>query len=224
MRRYRVAVPMKPLSESKSRLASQVSPSGRALLSASMLANVLRAARAVPGISEVIVVGGDETVAAITDACGGQWRPDRTSGLNEALSAVFGEQPGGIAATVFLPGDLPLLAPADIDALLRASKEGSKVVLAPDGQEMGTNAIAVPAALGFTPMLGESSFERHLAQAEARGLAVAVCRRPGLTFDLDTVDDLRRLLDRRPRLWVEVVEAVSALGLLPIPSIATADL
>ncbi len=220
---YRVVVPMKPLAESKSRLASDLSHSRRALLSAAMLVQVLQASRGLPQVIDVLVVGGDETVEAIADRCGARWQQERTSGLNGALAQVFDDAPSGIAATTFLPGDLPLVEPADIAALVSASEDGTKLVLAPDGREKGTNAILVPAAVNFTPMLGPDSFARHLAQASERGWPTAVCRRPSLGFDLDTPADLLRLLAKHPRLWTEAARSLSALHLPSNPFAATAE-
>jgi 2-phospho-L-lactate/phosphoenolpyruvate guanylyltransferase len=67
------------------------------------------------------------------------------------------------------------------------------VVISPDGARSGTNALLMrpPDALPFA--FGPDSFEAHLQAAHKRDLAVQVCERSHLAFDLDTAGDLARL-------------------------------
>jgi 2-phospho-L-lactate guanylyltransferase len=51
-------------------------------------------------------------------------------------------------------------------------------------------------ALPFS--FGPGSYEAHLQAARERGLAVRVCERPHLAFDLDTAEDLARLDEETP--------------------------
>ncbi len=211
---------MKPLAESKSRLASRLPPERRALLSLGMLARVLQAAlpKEGAGSEALTVVGGDEAVRGLSEALGAGFLPELASGLNESLREVLRQAAAeGWDASLYLPADLPLIGREDVEGLLAAGESG-QIVLAPDRREKGTNALLLPCALAFEPAFGEGSFPRHLRQAEDLGGEPRVCRSAGLRLDVDTPADLAVLLERRPHWWEETEALVSSLAL---PAAAT---
>jgi 2-phospho-L-lactate guanylyltransferase len=216
--RIRAVVPMKPLAASKSRLAPQLSQDCRARLSLAMLWHVLEVARNAAGIAELSVIGGDDTIRALCRRLQLSWKLEPATGLNPCLQHVFraGRQ-AGWDAIIYLPADLPELSPSDLVCLLRPSRGARELVVAPDRFEQGTNALLVPSAVAFTPMLGAESFRKHLAQASYLEAAIHVCHCKGLLLDIDTVSDLEVLLARRPEWWQEVNEIVGALGLPTAP-------
>ena len=189
-------VPMKPLAESKTRLASALPPARREALSLAMLRSVLRALRR-SRMARIIVVGGDCRVRAEAREHGAVWRPDEFSDLNAALADAFRNLRADGLPAAYIPADLPLLSGEDVDALLEASRDGGALTLCPalDG---GTNAIVVPPSAAFDPLLGIGSFRRHMRRARRLGLKARVARIPGFERDLDTVEDLRICLRARP--------------------------
>jgi 2-phospho-L-lactate guanylyltransferase len=94
----------------------------------------------------------------------------------------------GDGLLVILP-DLPLIAAADIAAIVRASAERT-IVLAPDRHERGTNVLLLrpPDALPFC--FGEDSLRLHTEAARTKGLACRLYRAAGTALDLDTPSDL----------------------------------
>ena len=189
-------MPMKPLAESKTRLGGHLSNEERAELSAAMLESVLNVLRD-SKVAETMVVGGDERVRAISSDAGACWKPDHFMDLNLAVSDAFEFvwRSGHIAA--YVPADLPLLAISDVDDLTDfASFEGALTICpAHDG---GTNALVVPACLGFSPKLGNQSYRRHRELAASLGTELREFWSSGFVLDVDTIDDLRRSLDRSP--------------------------
>jgi 2-phospho-L-lactate/phosphoenolpyruvate guanylyltransferase len=213
--RIRAIVPTKPLDASKSRLAGQLSQDRRARLALAMLWHVLQAARSTSGISEVAVIGGDNAIRELCRRLQLPWEPEPALGLNACVEHAFrAARQAGWDASIYLPADLPELAPGDLACLLRLSGSGRDLVAAPDRSEQGTNALLVPSDLSFTPMLGADSFQKHLAQARALNKPVQICRSEGLLLDIDTVSDLNLLLARRPEWWREAEEILDAMGLL----------
>ena len=93
-----------------------------------------------------------------------------------------------------LPGDCPMLDPAELDAALARMRTG-RVAVVPDRHGTGTNALllAPPDAIG--PAFGEGSMERHRDRAERAGHEVAVEPIPSLGLDLDTPEDLAALCE-----------------------------
>ena len=77
-------IPMKPLSEGKSRLARTLSPAQRARISAGMLRRVLTALRGA-SIDPIWVVGGDDQVMRMTRNHGGMWHEEMGRDLNDTL-------------------------------------------------------------------------------------------------------------------------------------------
>ena len=89
-----------------------------------------------------------------------------------------------------LHGDLPTLSSDDIRALLAAVPRPAGVAIAPDRAGTGTNGLAMRPASAIPFRFGVGSFAAHAAATAEAGVSVAVVRRPGLAFDLDTPDDL----------------------------------
>ena len=189
-------VPMKPLAQSKTRLSAALTPERRADLSLAMLRSVLRVLRR-SRMGRLIVVGGDRRVRAAARETGAAWRPDKFGDLNAALAAAFRALRAAGLPAAYIPADLPLLAAADVDALLDASEDGAALTLCP-AHDGGTNAIVVPPSAAFEPLLGIGSFRRHKIRARKLGLKPRVARIPGFERDLDTIEDLRICLRARP--------------------------
>ncbi len=196
-----VLVPVKPFTQAKSRLGDVLPGARRADLCRDLLAHTLGVLRGCVSVEDVIVISRDPAAWDLAGDYGVEAAvepPD--SGLNAALA-------GGVeiaarhqaAAVLVLPADLPTLGPGDIEALIAAAEAGAgtgtgaSIVIAPDEEEDGTNALllSLPVAIGFC--FGPGSFAAHRAAAHAAGAAMAVVARPGLAFDLDTPRDYARL-------------------------------
>lgn len=186
-------VPVKELREAKSRLRTVLEPEARADLALRMMDHVLLAIRDA-GVEDVCVVSPDETVLDLASKSGATPLVQDDRGLNPALET--GRRWAswqGASALLVLPADLPLLEPTDVRALLEETQKGPSIIVSPDGERSGTNALILrpPDALPFH--FGPDSFARHLRAARERDLGVRIVERPGLAFDLDTAGDLARL-------------------------------
>ena len=217
-----VVIPIKPLASSKTRLEPVLSPLRRQALSLWLLHRVLSRVRGTRVPVEPWVVGGDATVEALSRREGAHPVEELGQDLNEtverAFQCAFGQ---GAGVAIYLPADLPFFETADLDALILASEEGQKPVLAPAQRGGGTNAILVPGSLDFRLQLGESSFSRHLEMAQASGWRWVLCQAPGFAFDLDTPEDLEQCQRRAPELsqdlqaWEAVLRSERDRGLAP---------
>jgi 2-phospho-L-lactate guanylyltransferase len=114
------------------------------------------------------------------------------AGLDQARAEALDDD---VDVLTVLHGDLPNLAPEDIDALVAALPTPRGVAIAPDRAGTGTNGLAQspPDAIGFA--FGAGSLARHRAAADEAGVPVRVVERPGLAFDVDTPADLARWLE-----------------------------
>jgi 2-phospho-L-lactate guanylyltransferase len=184
-------VPVKAHGAGKQRLTGVLTPAQRTRLVEVMLEHVL-AALAGAGIGNILVLSPQRP--ALPD--GIEHLPDAGQGLNAGLTlalAALTQRHAHAALVVF--ADLPLIAAADIEALIVASATG--IALAPDEAGTGTNALALPLPGDFRLQFGPGSCERHLAEAARLGHGAQLVRRAGLAFDIDEPADLVALQARR---------------------------
>ncbi|OAN41427.1 2-phospho-L-lactate guanylyltransferase [Chloroflexus islandicus] len=191
-----IAIPIKRLQFAKSRLAGDLAPAARQRLVLTLAQHVINAARqATAGFTmpaRIWLVSADPAIAALAQAGGVEWLPDRCEELNAALTEARSQfQNAGVQTMIVLAGDLPLVTAADVAALYDALSEAD-LALAPDQQQRGTNALALrlPSPLPF--LFGLDSANRHLAAAARLGLRTRLIMTPTLAFDLDDSERLRQ--------------------------------
>lgn len=193
-----IVIPIRSLSDSKTRLSPVLDAAARAALTREMLDRVARAALATRSRAEVVVISPDQDVLDAVGRIDSSIRlvrqdPDRP-GLIPALEQAAEFALGlGASTILILPADLPLVSSADIDNVLRRD---APVVIAPDRHRLGTNALMVRLdAFGepFHFQFGEASFGKHLDEAARLGVDAVTTSSLGTSFDLDTPEDLAQL-------------------------------
>ena len=197
-------IPVKPLSQAKSRLAPYLKDAQRRRLVTAMLRRVIRAAR--EASAEVWVLGADVSARNVALEEGAGWRQEAGSDINESLRLMFDEAWATGKSPLFLPGDLPFLHSDELKALIARAGSGANedavpsIVLSPANKGGGTNAILIPQPLAFRLQLGPDSLSRHIAEARRLGLEPSVYASPGLARDLDTWEDLQEYETQEPGL------------------------
>ncbi len=191
-------LPVKPLARAKSRLAHALKAPTRAALVRSIFSRTLHVIAQVERIDGVIVVSRDLTILELARQRNAIALAESEAGLNPAITqAAQWAAQRQAGSVIVIPVDLPLITPADLDALIDRALEDRCIVIAPDRREDGTNVLLVrpPQAIHFA--YGAASFNAHRAQAIERGLIVHEYRSPATAFDIDVPDDLGiyRLLD-----------------------------
>lgn len=187
-----IAVPVKALGRSKSRLSPICSPLERGALTLAMLEDVLDAALDVPGW-ETWVISPDEAVLEVAARRRARAVLEETPSLLGAVRQVDEETTErGADSLAIVLGDTPLLsAPELTDALQTLGP----VVLAPATDELGTNVLIRRPPRAIRPRFGSGSFAKHRTEAARKRLPVSVVHGPGLAFDLDGPDDILTLLE-----------------------------
>ncbi|MCC6213505.1 MAG: 2-phospho-L-lactate guanylyltransferase [Polyangiaceae bacterium] len=188
-------VPVKRFTRAKSRLAGALDPAARAALARRLADHVLDVLAAGTVDAALVVTDGADAaewaaargVAVVDDgpARGGPLGAIVDVGLAAAAAR------GGRAAIVLM-SDLPRLVPDDVRALASALAPG-RLVLAPDHQGTGTNALGLALPAAAPSCFGRAdSAAGHRALAERHGLTLTVLDRGGLSDDLDDPADLAR--------------------------------
>jgi len=92
--------------------------------------------------------------------------------------------------------DLPFINENDIESILSISKE--KYGAISPSSRGGTSALLLPLNSCFKIQFGENSFNKHISEFERIGIAYKVYNSDTLFYDLDTPEDIMRVLVVRP--------------------------
>lgn len=182
-------VPFKGAAGAKRRLESWLSAEEREGLVHAMLRDVLGALTRCASLGGVLLVSRDPAARQFAREFGVRLFADSATDLSGAVVEASDFVAAAFAATgtLFVPGDVPLVQPADIDAVLGGHQQ---VTLVPDGNDVGTNAAASSPPNAFEYLFDGKSFKPHLASARKAGITARVVRRHGLGLDVDTADEL----------------------------------
>ncbi len=191
-----VVVPVKGLASAKQRLAHILTPSERAGLVSSMLADVLGAVAGAAKVAGLAVVTNDLEVKTLVQKYGARVIPEPAAS-NLCCAAAHGLRTlanEGIGSAAIIPADVPLLTSQLVDRLCVTHDKHRGVTLSPATRDGGTNALALSTPLVIAPAFGTDSFRHHCARARAVDIEPAIVTAPELSLDIDTLRDLQELL------------------------------
>jgi 2-phospho-L-lactate guanylyltransferase len=184
-------IPVKPFSEGKSRLSSILSDSERYQLNVKCLCKTLDVLSGVKTIEKMLVVSRDPAALKIAGQAGALTLVEEGNrGLNQALYQANNTLDKTCDRILVIPTDLPLLAGEDIQKILAMGANPPVVVIMADRRYKGTNALLVNPVGCIRYRFGENSSKKHLAEAQKRNIKVILTDIPGISLDLDLVEDL----------------------------------
>ncbi len=186
-------VPVKGLADAKKRLSGVLSAYERKRLVLGMLEDVLHALRRSNVFEEIIVISPDESLQREAAANHVTFVRQNGSGLNAAVrQATTQARHMSVSSLTTVLADLPLVESRDFEELAGLAGQKPRVVLSPS-LKGGTNVMtrAPPDIIGH--FYGRWSYGKHLRIAQEKGIPVYSVSNSRLSFDLDTVADLRAL-------------------------------
>ncbi|MCZ6502083.1 MAG: 2-phospho-L-lactate guanylyltransferase [Gammaproteobacteria bacterium] len=195
--RTSAVIPIKQLENAKQRLASILNTGERNQLFRTMVEDVLTTTEACTLVDEIIVVTSDDVVAELALSFGAEILSEpEHAGLIPAVTKAAGYlADNGIDIMLFLPGDVPLVTPEELEIVLEGfgRQDKPEFMIVPASDLGGSNCIACspPDCMEFG--FGEDSFRRHLGIARKLGIEPSVAKLPGIGLDVDTPDDLVEL-------------------------------
>lgn len=198
----RVALlPMKPLSIAKNRLAPALRPGERQAVALAMYQDVIEALFRSPTLDRIAVISADDHLLdharrmnAITI------RETAVRGLNAA--AAHGTHHcirAGATSLLIVLADLPLITSDEIDQIFLDLPTEPHIRLVRSHDGLGTNALLRQPPEVVSTRFGGRSFHDHVVAASEAGVPHSERALPGLSIDVDTIDDLRMVAElQRP--------------------------
>ena len=190
-----VVLPLKAIKQSNSRLKPLLSPTEREQLTLTMLEDVVDTLGCVSDLGGLLVVTSCPIVKEYLSKLGvaylEEWgRPELNSAINKGVRFL---EKMGTRKFFTIPGDVPLLAVAEINQLTACLRSTEGIILVPSHDGAGTNSIASSIPIQITTQFGMNSLAAHRRIARDQGLSVDVLPLSGLGFDIDWPDDLIKL-------------------------------
>ena len=190
-------IPVKELEGAKHRLSPLLSPAERQALARVMIAEVLDAVAAARGLAGVLVVTRDPWATEQAARIGARVvsdgaRDGHTGSVNGGIRALLAE---GRRGMITMPGDIPAVRPAEIEAVLAAHPgDGPGFTIAPAHDEKGSNAVLLTPPDAVPLRFGDDSYVPHLDAARQHGLEPRIVPQPGIAMDIDHPVDLALFL------------------------------
>ena len=188
-----ILIPVKNLANAKQRLGDVLDRSTRTELAHAMLADVLQAVVEY-GREDVSLVSSDPFALEQASHHGFEIIPDaanssETDAIEMATRVCVAR---GVACTLVIPGDIPLIEADDLATIFEhAPVNGS--LLVPASDKRGTNAVLRTPSDLFPLRFGNDSFQPHLQAAIATDTSCVVLSLPRVGLDVDNAQDLRNL-------------------------------
>ncbi len=188
-------VPVKSLSEAKRRLANHLDPEERRALVLAMLDDVLSALGKSRLFSETHVISPDLSLERTARNHRVGFIRQKGAGLNAAIrQAMRYLARSNVSSVTTVLADLPLAKPSDFTELVRISDQSPRVVLAPS-LKGGTNVMLRSPPNLIKTSYGRWSYAKHLRAGQGKNVPVYSVSNPRLSFDVDTIEDLKALVE-----------------------------
>ncbi|MGH2632234.1 MAG: 2-phospho-L-lactate guanylyltransferase [Tepidiformaceae bacterium] len=190
----RILVPVNHLDRAKGRLAAYLSEEERRALALATLTTVLEACLAYGATTgaETWVLTSDYAVAvAVPEGVQVIDEDPAARGLNAQLEAAVKQL--ACDEVLIVHADLPLLTGEALAAFVESAPAAPSATISPSG-DGGTNAMLLRPPGRFQLAYGVHSAAKHRLSAEAARMRVVEVPHPAVALDLDTPDDLTRLM------------------------------
>lgn len=188
------AIPMKPLREAKSRLKELLSEEEKDKLVITLYRHSLALMRDNRKLNAFAVITADDELKKIAESYGAHVvEESRPSGLNNSLKQAlpyFIQQK--VDNLLILPGDLPYLNQPVLLDLAREMEKSNLLVVGPDHDLEGTNALFFNPLWKMKFHYGEGSFHKHIQFGKEARYSVKLYVSDALKFDIDSPKDLKQ--------------------------------
>jgi 2-phospho-L-lactate guanylyltransferase len=208
-----VVIPVREFRTTKLRLGAGLGPRERAALTSALLRNILTEIEKSKANEAIVVASSPRMISKLLS----KFQKARVvkesrhhggvdSAMEDGLKAI--RQDGG--SVLLIPSDLPLIrASALNDVIALAAKYD--VLINPSAKLDGTNLLAFDLQGGRIPFhYDDDSFRKHLLEAKRLRRKYRVLRMPEFSFDVDSDEDLKKLMKQRhARSFAELLKKIN---------------
>ena len=189
-------IPVKEFEGAKHRLSPLLSPEQRRLLAETMLTDVLDAVAGAKRLAGIMLITLEPRAKAMAERLGARVevegaREGHTGAVLAGRRILAREGKGGF---ITMPGDIPAVRAAEVDAVLAAHRPAPSFTISPAHDDLGSNAVICSPPESVPLRFGENSYFPHLDAARAQGIEPTILRQPGIAMDVDHPVDLEMLL------------------------------
>lgn len=189
-------IPVKEFEGAKHRLSALLSPEQRRLLAETMLTDVLDAVAGAKRLAGIMLITLEPIAKTMAERIGARVetegaRDGHTGSVTAGLRILAREGRGGFMT---MPGDIPAVRAAEVDAVLAAHLPGPSFTISPAHDDLGSNAVICSPPDSVPLRFGENSYFPHLDAARAQGIEPTILRQPGIAMDIDNPVDLQAFL------------------------------
>lgn len=186
-------IPIKPLDDAKSRLADVLSAAQRRELVIALFAHTVKCLQETGKFEGIAVITADALVWELSRSLGIEVIEEcAPSNLNLSLAkAMEWLKPRMVHSLMILPGDLPYLSSRLLADMVSEAEKINLMMVSPDQNLSGTNALHVTPKEGLAFEFGEDSFMRHVHLARRMNYNLKIYMSDQLKVDIDTPDDYR---------------------------------
>ena len=211
-------IPVKGLTESKTRLSTSLQGDKRRILVEALLEDVLSSIIRSRVYGTVMVISPDKNVASRIRQQEVSFLKQTSIGLNRAIEQAnrLATQKRVRSVTTVL-ADIPLVEPADFKELLSIGAAVPRVVMAPS-LKGGTNVMLTSPPGTISPSYGRWSYSKHLRLAQMKGVNAYSISNSRVSFDIDTTSDLMELRRLDPESRTASARAASMMKTVVSPA------
>ncbi len=192
-------VPIKETAAAKQRLAGYLPAALREQLVLTMMEDVLGTLTASRGLAGIVVVTLDPAATEIAKRFGATiWTDGARDGHTGSVTAAARRLHQNGQAMLTIPGDVPLVRPDDVEAVIARHNVGPGFTIVPSHDKRGSNTVAMLPADCVPLRFGSDSFYPHLDAAKGCGLNPNIVLCPNIALDIDDPSDLAALLKAPP--------------------------
>lgn len=208
------ALPVKEFTGAKQRLSSMLTPAQREALAETMLEDVL-SALAGAALAGIVVNTLDPRATALAHRYGARVITDDArsghTGAVAAMARLLARE--GRAGMLAIPGDIPRVTAAEINAVLAARASSPSFTISPAHDEQGSNAVLCCPPEVMPLRFGDKSYFPHLEVARRHDMVPTIIPQPGIALDIDHPDDLRAFLRAGPEMPTRTIALLEGFGL-----------
>lgn len=208
------ALPVKEFAGAKQRLSPLLTPPQREALAATMLQDVL-AALAGADLAGILVNTLDPLATELAHRYGARVitedaRIGHTGAVAAMARALTRE---GRAGMLVLPGDIPRVTAAEVNALIAAGRSTPSFTIAPAHDELGSNGVLCLPPEAMPLRFGDNSYFPHLDSARRHGIEPTSVPLSGFALDIDHPDDLHAFVRATPPMPTRTLALLRGFGM-----------